>query len=386
MKSSCDQSQDGRLSEAQPESRLQLPDLSIQGFRGIKDLFIPSLGRVTLLTGKNGVGKTTVLDAVRIYAARASHASLLELPERREEIIAVVDEDGDKMYVPNVDAIFHGRDASHDAQISIGPSDRANRLRIETATPDDKYFSQFEDMLPDNLGDQEFTILKVVYRDAVRLLPPVQVPRAIRRFRRRYEDGHFFSEIESNSLGPGLPDNNNLTRFWDHVVLSGDEDRMFNTLELVLGLHVDRVAVVGEEKGSFGLTERRVVVRFKGQRRPIPLKSLGDGAVRLFGIALALAISGDGFLLIDEAENGIHHSVQHDFWRMILVAAQENNVQVIATTHGWDCVRGFSQAATELEGVDGALVRLEREGDQIRVVEYSEDELMVAARHGIEVR
>ena len=63
------------------------------------------------------------------------------------------------------------------------------------------------------------------------------------------------------------------------------------------------------------------------------LRSLGDGAVRLFGVALALANSQGGFLLIDEAENGIHHTIQRDFWRMVLLTAQENNVQVFATTH-----------------------------------------------------
>ena len=104
----------------------------------------------------------------------------------------------------------------------------------------------------------------------------------------------------------------------------------------------------------------------RDEPRPVPLKSLGDGAVRLFGVALALANSKDGFLLIDEAENGIHHSIQRDFWMMILKAAHQNNVQVLATTHSWDCVAGFAMAATEIEEVDGALVRLDRYDDHIK--------------------
>ena len=118
----------------------------------------------------------------------------------------------------------------------------------------------------------------------------------------------------------------------------------------------------------------------------MPLRSLGDGAVRLFGVALALANSQGGFLLIDEAENGIHYSIQRDFWRMVLLTAQENNVQVFATTHSWDCVAGFAQAAVEAEGVEGALVRLDSDGENIRAVEYSERQLHVAAEQGIEVR
>ena len=131
---------------------------------------------------------------------------------------------------------------------------------------------------------------------------------------------------------------------------------------------------------------RVVVVRIAGQERPVPLRSLGDGAVRLFGVALALANSQGGFLLIDEAENGIHHSIQRDFWRMVLLTAQENNVQVFATTHSWDCAAGFAQAAVDAEGVEGALVRLDSDGENVRAVEYSERQLHVAAEQGIEVR
>ena len=51
---------------------LHLSSLVIRGFRGIDDLTIPHLGRVTLFAGKNGVGKTTILDAIRVYAGEAS--------------------------------------------------------------------------------------------------------------------------------------------------------------------------------------------------------------------------------------------------------------------------------------------------------------------------
>ena len=52
-------------------------------------------------------------------------------------------------------------------------------------------------------------------------------------------------------------------------------------------------------------------------------------------------------------KTGIHHSVQPKFWKMVLQTAQRNNVQVLATTHSWDCVKGFAEAAAELEEVEG---------------------------------
>ena len=106
----------------------------------------------------------------------------------------------------------------------------------------------------------------------------------------------------------------------------------------------------------------------------------------MFGVALALANCRDGTLLIDEAENGIHYSLQSKFWNMILRTAEAHNVQVVATTHSKDCIDGFAAAASDCPDVDGNLVRLDRRNDGIRAVDYSKDELAIAARKNIEVR
>lgn len=128
------------------------------------------------------------------------------------------------------------------------------------------------------------------------------------------------------------------------------------------------------------------MVKFASQRRPVPLRSLGDGASRMLGVSIALANSQNGFLLLDEAENGIHHSIQHDFWRMVLRASLANNVQVLATTHSWDCVMGFALAVTEYEEAEGLLYRLEKQQSGFQVVDYSKEDLIIVAEQGIEVR
>ena len=94
-----------------------------------------------------------------------------------------------------------------------------------------------------------------------------------------------------------------------------------------------------------------------------------------------------GFLLIDEVENGIHHSVQADYWRMIIAAAKANDVQVLATTHSKDTVAGFATAAVEDVQSEGLAYRLERtKNGRLRAVDYNEEDLDSAVRHNIEVR
>jgi AAA15 family ATPase/GTPase len=115
------------------------------------------------------------------------------------------------------------------------------------------------------------------------------------------------------------------------------------------------------------------------------LRSFGDGLNRLFGIVLSLVNAKDGFLLIDEFENGMHHTVQLDVWRGIFRLSKLLNVQVFATSHSWDAVETFQKAAAE-DREEGLLIRLSKKGDEVIPTLFREGELAVAARNKIEVR
>ena len=373
---------------------LHLPDLSIRNFRGIEELTISRLGRVTLLGGRNGVGKTTVLEAVRVHAARGRPGVLSELLERHEELAPALDEDLDPVASPHYAALFNGCSLTRGRPIKIGPKSGEDELRIEVSKPSDWTRAQRE-VLARLSRAGKVQAIKVVFREEERFLPWVTVvgDRDVNRLRHGYGEGfqHALVDdgewpvIECESLGPGLPSNRKLATFWDSVALTDREDISLKALRLTSDA-IERVAAVGEDEVRYSRIGRRIVVRLRDHAAPVPLRSLGEGITRLFAVGLALANSSDGFLLVDEAENGIHYSVQQEFWRMVLLAAHQHNVQVLATTHSNDCVTGFARAAAELDEVEGAYVRLERQGDQVRSVEYTERELLTVAKQGIEAR
>ena len=156
------------MAEAQP---LHLPDLYIEGFRGIDKLSIPRLGRVTLLAGKNSVGKTTVLDATRVYAARGRSSALRELLEGRDEFSQDVDEDGDTVIMPDLSALFHGWNISKDSCVKIGPSNKDAQLRIETASPEGLW-EVVQNTLPAGFWDiDSIQAIKVTFQDSTQIIP-----------------------------------------------------------------------------------------------------------------------------------------------------------------------------------------------------------------------
>ena len=358
---------------------LHLPELSVSGFRGIDELSISRLGRVTLLAGKNSVGKTTVLESVRVYAARGRYSVLSELLRDRNELIDISDEDGDRALSLDWAALFYGRSRPRRAEISIGTSNLEDHLSI----------NKYDDPQKELFADETESIgLKVSFRESDQYIMDLSSTGRY-RFPRRHrstEEDEPPPAITCEYLGPEVLSERHASRLWDSVALTEDAPRVQAALDLVIGNDVLGIAIVGDGSSTNARGVRRVIVRLQGQDRPVPLKSLGDGAVRLFGIALALANSRGGFLLIDEAENGIHHTVHHNLWKMILQTAHTNVVQVLATTHSWDCVRGFAHAAAEISEADGVLVRLDRDDRGLRAIEYSEEDLKIAADQGIEVR
>ena len=377
----------GKLTDA-GDGGSGLASLSITGFRGIGQLQIPRLGRVTLLAGKNGVGKTTVLDAVRIYAARGRLDALRAALFRREEVAGLWTEDGALTSAPALDRLFHQSSATLRIPIVIGPIG-GPRLTIEElddlADVPGHLLDELVDELTDYTDDRELhelRFLSVIF-DCTRVFLPWQTRQSSSsRAFLRVQPG-MPAAIPCGPLGPGLPDSTNVAKHWDNVALSDDEALGLTALRLIFGNRVERAAVVGERYGDGG---RRILVKLSDFAGPVPLKSLGDGAVRMFGIALAIANYRDGILLIDEVENGIHYSLHGAFWNMILRSAEAHNVQVVATTHSKDCIDGFAYAALDCPDISGNLVRIDRHNGKLHAVEYSKEELETAAEQHIEVR
>src|SRR4028118_1414694 len=64
---------------------LFLKSLEIRQFRAFENLRIPRLNRVNLIVGKNNVGKTSLLEALRLYAYQGSPSLIWDLLQRRDE-------------------------------------------------------------------------------------------------------------------------------------------------------------------------------------------------------------------------------------------------------------------------------------------------------------
>jgi predicted ATPase len=169
-------------------------------------------------------------------------------------------------------------------------------------------------------------------------------------------------------------------RLWDLIALTDLEQSVIEALRII-SPDIERMSFIGEHGQA-----RIPMAKLANEVRPIPLRSLGDGVGRMLGIALSLVSARGGVLLLDEVENGIHFAAQEHLWQLIFRLAHQLNTQVFATSHSWDCIEAFQQAAALDPNEEAVLVRLDVHRDAITPTTFSERDLSIVTRDQIEVR
>lgn len=368
-----------------------LKSLEIKQFRCYEHLVVGQLGRVNLIVGKNNVGKSAFLEALRIFANQGSPTPILEILKLRSE------DASSQLTSPEMEertriAFWHlvyGRKGSREFRepIAIGPvalPDQQVSLALAWYTavsqeqPDGSI--AYREVSPDSDQSEEVRpalVLRVGGTLRTRLWLD-QDPQVLRRrwlYRNDMTDGSACAFVSSSG-----PEADLAVKWWSRIALTDLEADVISALRLV-DPDLDRLTLVesGKEETTF-------VARMKNSSNPILLNSMGEGMQRMLGIVLALVNAKGGIALIDEIENGIHYSVQYDMWRLLLRLAHQLDVQVFATSHSWDCVKAFQEATEENKQEEGALIRLTRKGAKVVATVFDEHDLSVATRQQIEVR
>lgn len=384
-----------------------LDSLRITNFRCLEHFEVARLGRLNLIVGANNSGKSTVLEALQVYAGNANAALLAELAESHDEIPGAVatggqDEASDGLYQD----FFSGRcyPADELTSIEIGAVDRPDdTLRIRHA-----YLEEVREVtvvegvessriwrrpLPKPLPsgvNQESVVPALVCSRGDWPLRTISLDRDPRRAAGLLRNQLDSRTVVCSVVGTEFLTTDSLGADWDRVVFTPIEGAILEAMRLVEPRLRNLTFV--EASGGGRRTYRRIAkVQLDGLVRPVPLSSLGDGVRRILQIALRMATAKGGVLLVDEFENGLHYSVQPKVWAMLFEMARQLDVQVFATTHSWDCIHAFAEVARERRDVEGVLFRMGRsvlhsnKGQVIATV-YDEDALYDMTQADLEVR
>lgn len=122
-------------------------------------------------------------------------------------------------------------------------------------------------------------------------------------------------------------------------------------------------------------------------KEPIPINYVSEGLSRALELFLTIMNTNEGVVLIDEIENGIHHSLLQKYMIFILNLIEKFNIQIFATTHSYEAIQAAYLAATnENKNENVKIYRFEKEESNISIIEYTSDEISTALDMELEIR
>jgi AAA15 family ATPase/GTPase len=381
-----------------------LNSLYIKNYRNLAELRINSAGRVNLITGKNNTGKSTILEAIALYITKSDLKLIYQLLDERGENYKLFpnNKNATEINIKALSSLFTNRSINFDKKKAIliggvigktlfGEDDfYEDSIGIRFVNYFDKVVEipeevtvnmriKTERIIVENIPDEllaDYRIgleIRVGNRSSILTLEEDRPYKFGIRGNGKTENFQFIRTRNIEKENNGL--------LWDNITLTDKEQFVIEALKIIEP-NVERIAFIEESP-----RERTAVIKLSNSNNILPLKSMGDGINRILTIILALVNSDNGFLLIDEFENGLHHSVQEKLWQIIFNLSEKLNVQIFATTHSEECISAFEYVMNNSsKSFDGKLIRLENNDGIIKQSEFNKDELRIANENDIDLR
>lgn len=361
----------------------------IENFRIFKKINLQNLKRVNLFVGKNNSGKTCILEAIELLCAPNPN-TLIQGAIRRQEMSSVEVLPGtNPQYLPDLRFAFSGRGIITNSTIKIDGNQKESSTTLSIEAKEFnlqqqlQQLPQFHGMQPNtlfsslgielalsfNINNQLTAVLPLIHGSCAQI-PPF-IPPTITGASLFSRPTKFVCNSNVNTQYA--------TNIWGQFAATEEEDRIIQALQIVEP-EIEKIS-------ASPVPTPMLFARLKGAKERVPLGNLGDGVTRFLVFSGQIsALETGGVLLLDEIDVGLHVSVMEKLWDLVLSISESRNIQVFATTHSDDCLRGLAACLAKRGGEDSvALHRVEREKGG-RIISYNKQEIITSAQQGIEVR
>ena len=319
-------------------------DLYIKNFKCFKDLHINNINRVNLISGKNNIGKTSLMEGIELLVSSNDSVDLAhntyQMMSRRQRTIRT------GRYF-ELDFIHSGEHYSllevNNKRIVIEYTEQLS----ENIVNESNYYEK------DILSEYEPALKFIVNKDervfAIDRFINSRMP-LLRR------DKFELTKSKINFISSTTTDERDIAILYGNLIDINNEKFLNDSLR-----YFDENILALKQKA----TERDIVlkIQLKDREMPILLSSLGEGINRYIAILCAIWASRDGYLFIDEIENGIHYTNYKKLWKIVFEASRLANCQIFVTTHSKECIEAFSDINIHYEGSFFEIYRNEKNGD-----------------------
>jgi AAA15 family ATPase/GTPase len=314
-----------------------IKNITIENFKCFQKLHIEGMENVNLIGGKNNVGKTAFLEAVELLVSSNEPNELMvniyNLLTRRQ-----VHQDSTEDFI--LDFI-----KEDERQIKISTESKKCEICLNIQS-DGVYFEPEFDEERENLIPT--TSLSLAINGDKKSFPIERLLRRTAFFMRQISNMRQISKMDKvNFVGSTKTKEREIAILYGSLVDLEREDFLNDSLRKF----DDNLISIKQR-----VTKKNVFLKLKLKDRqtPVLLSSLGEGLNRYIAVLCAIWASKDGFLLIDEIENGIHYTNYSKLWQLIFQASAEANCQLFITSHSKECIEAFNKVQLEDQSNRGA--------------------------------
>jgi AAA15 family ATPase/GTPase len=349
--------------------------IEINNLRAIKSLKADNFGQVNLFVGHNGCGKTSLLEGL-FYLCGATNPRLpmntnvfRGLDLINNSMWSTFFRDGELSRPIIIEATYDNELVS----LTIKPHPVSKEL-VETSHQDSAFLTTGGDFPKTKNKTSEKLINGLILEYSSPKLNALQVSEI------------FLEDKELNIKGKSqIPVN---AIFLSSLKMAEAKDQ-FGEIQRQKkkGEIIELLQEIDSRITDLSLNEIGIIEADVGSNYLIPITLMGGGITKFLNITLAMYSFQNGVVLIDEIENGLHHSVQNKIWSAVFSLAHKLNIQVFVTTHSWECLNAFHESSQPgLFGIDSKLFRIERDENLFNCVEFTQDELKTSLENRWEVR
>lgn len=355
-----------------------LQNFRVKNYKGIKDLVIPKMTRLTLIGGKNNSGKSSLMESMLMVFNRMDPHIIIRPSLLRG--IAAIPSEPDFMWAP----IFNDFDLSKKIELS-GKFNSENRQLEISIRKDFKRSLPVNNIqagvIPVAIGSTATDALSLKFSDG---------PSVIEQSLITLEATGFNLNIELSKRGAKVP----VAYFSPRQAsnLNEDSERLGRVELSNSAEHVTEILryIVPEIKTitAIRIQDSSLIYADIGKSRKVPIAYMGDGISRLLSIILAIATCKGGIIFVDEIENGLHYSVIENIWCGIIKAAKIFNCQIIATTHSHEFLVSACTSFKKSSASDNefSYIRLVNRNDSVSCKIFDKDLLDFAIESEMEIR
>lgn len=353
-----------------------ITSLSIENFRRFKRINIDGLKRLTLISGKNNIGKSTILEALFLMLDHSSQNSFLKIASYR----GLTSLDADNLWKP----LFTDMVLDKDIRISINENNEKNTAELVYSKD-----TEYVPFSPVGVSDDVISQLRSATRSSYSL--------AYHFNHGEYQENGHFSTDGRNILADVKTslDKNEIRSILSARLFSAAVTRFQKTTTNDIG----KLELAGKKNVIIKILKKLdpsiddiVTISLYGEpqlyvsaeEKLLPIQFAGDGLVKLLSIVVAIMLMHDGLVLFDELETGFHYSMHENLWKIIDEVSLEANCQVIATTHSYELIKAAIDGVERTD--DFAYFRLGKSKEGIAAYGYDYGLLNSALKSEMEVR